>query len=71
LPAESCMPIPGIRFLASLPKEAQMLVRSYDEVVAKYALPAPQDDPQNQIELKPAIEAVEVVECTSQPHEAP
>jgi hypothetical protein len=66
------MPIPGIRFLALPPKEAlEMLVRSYDAVVAKYALPAPQHDPQNQIELKPAIEAVEVVECTSQPHEAP
>lgn len=33
-----------------------MLTRSYDEVVAKYALPAPQDGSQNQIESKPAIE---------------
>ena len=48
-----------------------MLARSYDEVVAQYALPAPQDGRQNQIESNTAIEAVEVVECTIQPHEAP
>ena len=33
-----------------------MLARSYDQVVAKYALPAPQDGSQNQIESKPAID---------------
>lgn len=55
-------------FLASLPKEAlEMLARSYDEVVAKYALPAPQDGPYNQIESKPAIEA-EVVESEAVNH---
>jgi hypothetical protein len=37
--------------LASLPKEAsEALARSYDEIVAKHALPAPQDGPHNQIE---------------------
>lgn len=49
-------------FLASLPREAlEMLARSYDEVVAKYTLPAPQDGPQNQVESTTAIEA-EIVE---------
>jgi hypothetical protein len=53
-------------FLTSLPKEAlEALARSYDQVLAKYALPAPQDGPQNQIESKPAIEA-EVVESEAQ-----
>jgi len=51
-------------FLATLPKEAlEALARSYDEVLAKYAKPvldASQDAPHNQIESKPAIEAVEV-----------
>jgi hypothetical protein len=48
-------------FLASLPKEAlEALARSYDEVLAKHALPAPQSGPLNQIESKPAIEAVAV-----------
>ena len=37
-----------------------MLARSYDEVVAKYPLPAPQDGPQNQIESKSDVEAIEV-----------
>ena len=41
-----------------------MLARSYDEVVAKYALPAPQDGPQNQTESKPAIEEEKLVEST-------
>jgi hypothetical protein len=47
-------------FLASLPKEAlEALARSYDEVLAKYAMPvvgASQDGPHNQIESKPAKE---------------
>jgi hypothetical protein len=59
-------------FLASLPKEAlEALSRSYDEVLAKYSTPVldvAQDGPHNQIESKPAIEGVEVVES---PHEAP
>ena len=59
-------------FLASLPKEAlEALSRSYDEVLAKYSAPVldvAQDGPHNQIESKPAIEGVEVVES---PHEAP
>jgi hypothetical protein len=57
------------RFLAALPKEAlEALARSYDEVLAKYAIPVlngSQDGPQNQIESKPAIEA-EVVELRTQ-----
>jgi hypothetical protein len=49
-------------FLASLPKEAlEALARSYDEVIAKYALPASQDGPHNQPNSILAIEA-EVVE---------
>jgi hypothetical protein len=41
--------------LALLPKEAlESLARSYDEIVAKYAL---QDGPGNQAVIKPAIEA--------------
>jgi len=49
-------------FLASLPKEAlEALARSYDEVVAKYVLPAARDGPQNQIESNRAIGA-EVME---------
>jgi hypothetical protein len=51
-------------FLASLPKEAlEALSRSYDEVLAKYSMPVldvVQDGPHNQIESKPAIEAMEV-----------
>jgi nitroreductase len=46
--------------LAALPKEAlEALARSYDDVIAKYALPVldvSQDSPQNQTESKPAIE---------------
>jgi hypothetical protein len=49
-------------FLAALPKEAlEALSRSYDEVLAKYSIPVvdvAQDGPHNQIESKPAIEAV-------------
>jgi hypothetical protein len=42
-------------YLALLPKEAlEALARSYDEVLAKYAL---QDSPGNQAVIKPAIEA--------------
>jgi hypothetical protein len=46
--------------LAALPKEAlEDLARVYDDLLAKYSLPAPdaaQDGPQNQIESKPAVE---------------
>jgi hypothetical protein len=50
--------------LSSLPKEAlEALARSYDDVLAKYATPvldvAP-DAAHNQIESKPAIEAIQV-----------
>jgi hypothetical protein len=42
-------------YLAMLPKEAlEALARSYDEVLAQYAL---QDGPVNQAGIKPAIEA--------------
>jgi len=45
--------------LVALPKEAlEALARAYDDVLAKYALPAAQDGPGNQIESKPAIEVV-------------
>jgi hypothetical protein len=48
-------------FLAALPKEAlEALARSYDEVLAKYSTPVldvAQDGPQNQREIKHAIEA--------------
>ncbi len=57
-------------FLAALPKEAlEALARSYDDVLAKYAKPVldvSQDDPQNQIESTPAIEA-EVVASDGSP----
>ena len=50
--------------LAAMPKEAlEALAKSYDEVLAKYPVPvleAGQDALQNQIESKPAIEAVTV-----------
>ena len=50
-------------FLASLPKEAlEMLARSYDEVVAKYALPAPQDGPYNQTKSNTDANVIDV-EC--------
>lgn len=48
-----------------LPKEAlEALAQSYDEVLAKYALPAAQDGPGNQKESKPALIA-EVAHSTS------
>jgi len=50
--------------LAAMPQEAlAALARAYDDVLAKYALPAAndaQDGPGNQIESKPATEAAEV-----------
>jgi hypothetical protein len=47
--------------LAALPKEAlKALARSYDDILAKHAIPVlevAQNTPHNQIESKPAIEA--------------
>ena len=55
--------------LASLPKEAlEALAQSCNEIVEKYATPVldvAQEGPQNQIESKPAIETVEVVESAT------
>lgn len=53
--------------LASLSQEE---LAQLDALTRKLAAPA-QDAPHNQIESEPAIEAVEVVESTVQPHEAP
>jgi len=51
-------------FLAALPKEAlEELLRANNEILAKYSTPVldvGQDGPHNQIDSKPAIEAMEV-----------
>lgn len=59
------------RPLASLSDDEMEMLDKLTKKLAGPVIDVAQDGPGNQIESKPAMEAVEVVECTSQPHEAP